>query len=474
MAEIRPRIVGTEMEWAINERLVGGEDFAQPERNLRAIVDVLPEGVRTTQIDASGMLSNGARYYLDINSHAEYATAEDTSFIDTVANEIAGEKIVIGGLQRYFDNNEKLEEVTLNKRVIDTVGETWGYHINLLADRRQIPRGSNSDLHLLGLHLATSLPILGSGALVRTGWRNNEEMWRYSLGQKINGIHHDFSTGTINSNKSLVNQRDEAHTSMEEYRRIHLTSMDAHISPWATWMALGSCSLILRAIEQSRGRHFRMTDATRDDPLLVLAKENSKDLTMKKVRAKIGGKTMHQFDIQRALLEIVQDTEHTDEETEVLDEWQRAVTDLEQDPKRLIGRSDTLTKYFLMTAHAEKHGEDPDDMAREFAYNFDLQYDELARLKRDRDSDHAYTLSIPGRLRQTIFNSHHPSQAIINERILSPPASTRASVRGKLIKTGTAQSANWSGVLTQNGTKYHFDDPYNSSAPTSIESPYNS
>jgi proteasome accessory factor A len=451
------------MEWAINAHSDGSKKFHQLNYGeLKLVVNSLPPGLQkprvgTTDTSASSdMLSNGSRYYIDNFQHAEYATPEDISFAGTVANEIAGEKIVLFSLQELLSTRQDIDEARLHKRVVDSTGTTWGYHINLLADRKS----TCGDLHLLGIHLATSLPLLGSGAILAHDNRSNSPQFTYRLGQKINDIHHDFHKGTLGSNKALVNKRDEPHTNIEHYRRVHITSMDAHISPWATWLALGSCSLILRAIEQSRAKNFRVTNNQESNPLLAFARQNNKDLTFKKVRAKIGDKVMSQLDIQNSLLDIVRATDHTDEEANVLEAWQDAITDLDKNPKLLIGRSDALTKYYLMLAHAKKYGQDPSDMNREAALTFDLKYDELIRIKQGQDSDQAYQQSIPHKLRQSIFANMHPESTLVQERVLSPPSNTRAATRGALIGTGNVTTADWKTVTVNNNTQFNLDDPY--------------
>ena len=457
MTEIRPRIVGTEMEWPAIERKVGS-----PEQQFSGTSELTNTYLHPdlTAVGWGNMLSNGGRYYLDVGSHLEYATPEDTSFISAVTGELAGERIVMDGLMRYMRDHEKTEQLRLRKRVIDDSGTTWGYHVNLLADRSAIPKATDEHLHLLGLHLATSLPLLGGGAVMR---RPDGENW-YSLGQKIQSLYHDYICGTMGTDKALINQRDEPLANREKYNRIHITSLDPHISSWATWMALGSCSLILRAIEQGRGTNLRLDETGIEQPLLSLARSNASDLTMKQTKASVGGKTMTAHDLQQELLTIVHATDHTDEEAAVLEEWQRAIDDIATDPFLLVNRSDAITRLDLIQKFVQRsETADTEDVLGPDARRIDSVYDTIFMLKRqsqDETVDKIYQRSFAHRLRLGAMAVCGVAEADISARIFEPPLTTRAYIRGTMIGTRTLKQASWEQATDVEGQKLSFDDPY--------------
>ena len=83
-------------------------------------------------------LRNGARLYLDVGSHPEYATPECDSVTDLVAHDKAGERILEGLL---VDAERRLREegiagdVYLFKNNTDSAGNSYGCHENYLVGR---------------------------------------------------------------------------------------------------------------------------------------------------------------------------------------------------------------------------------------------------------------------------------------------------------------------------------------------------
>ena len=95
-------------------------------------------------------LVNGARLYLDVGSHPEYATAECDSIDQVVVHDKAGERI----LEQLLDSaEERLQDegirgtVHLFKNNTDSAGNSYGCHENYLTTRnddfRRTPRCSS-------------------------------------------------------------------------------------------------------------------------------------------------------------------------------------------------------------------------------------------------------------------------------------------------------------------------------------------
>ncbi len=84
-------------------------------------------------------LANGARLYLDVGSHPEYATPECDSVYDVICHDRAGERI----LEQLVQNaEERLAEEGINgtiylfKNNTDSAGNSYGCHENYLTSRR--------------------------------------------------------------------------------------------------------------------------------------------------------------------------------------------------------------------------------------------------------------------------------------------------------------------------------------------------
>jgi proteasome accessory factor A len=457
MTEITKRIYGTEFEWPTSG-VIGDADT---ETSIR-FAGTLP---LSKYIDPeisiiNGMLSNGARFYLDLE-HFEYATPEESTIAGAVLREFAGERIVMRALGRLVQNPaSELSSAYLRKRVIDDAGTTWGYHINLLASAVDIEHVNDDTMHLLALHIATSQPIIGSGTVRGVGDRAY-----YSFGQKVLDIKHDYNVGTMNTSKALINQRDESLSDRTKYRRIHLTSMDPHISPWAAEMTIGTCSLIVRAIEQGFGDEIRVETDNSYGTLTRLAKRCAIDLTMSEPVYLDGGITTTALGVQEKLIEIVSRTSHTDEEAAILEQWRQAVADLQQNPLLLRDRSDAIARFSLIRSLNVKRGASSNDMSTPFARAADGYYDRVFEIGTPRapldaqDPIDSYFASYAHKLRTGIMKDRMPSEEQIETATYNPPTTTRALGRASAIASGLATQVSWDRYL-YDGKSITIFDPH--------------
>jgi proteasome accessory factor A len=406
-----PRITGTEMEWSalVQMHKQASEQPLPSQTAEHFFQEHLPPDLSRVR----GYCSNGSRLYSDIGEHPEYATPEDASLMGTVANEIAGERILYHILNSAKDKKE-LHNFVLNKRVVDEYksGRSWGYHENYLApaDALEI---SARDLALLGTHLATRNVLVGAGGLRRNGDGNSQ----YFLAQKATDVTTDFRDATT-SNKPVVNLRQEPHADSDIWRRVHVTSGDPNMSPWASFMKLGTTSLVLRLIENGdRLEKFRVHS------LASLAQHVASDLTLRQTVRLVNGTTIRPLEIQVALHDaaraLAEDIDLPDEEKLVLVEWQRALDDAKSDPRLLQDRSDWVAKKIMLDGYADRHG---------------LHDNDPGLFKKDRQWDNIGPLGIGIKLRKTRWADWMPSDALIADRMFTPPDNTRAAVRGKFIK----------------------------------------
>lgn len=458
MSEITKRIYGTEFEWPPSGTVKGIDSDTTPTINLYS---KLQDYIDPKLTMVGGMMSNGSRFYTDCG-HLEYATPEDTTIEGAVLREIAGERIVMDTLTRIVkDGFSNITSAYLRKRVIDDAGTTWGYHINLLANPDLIRNFSDETMHLMGLHIATAQPIIGAGVVRGIG--NNSY---YSFGQKVLDLQHDYSVNTLNDNKPLINQRDESLSDRKFNKRVHLTSLDAHISPWATKMTIGTCSLILRAIEQGVGKEIRVPTENIKNPLVQLAKTSATDLTMNKAVYLADGSSTTALGLQEMLIEAASKTEHTDEEAVLLEEWRRAIADLQQEPMLLRDRSDAIARYSLIRSLNIKRGASAVDMSTPFARVADGYYDRVFEIGSERfpidgeDQLISYLSSHAHKLRSGMMQDHMPSEAAIQDAVYNPPTATRAYGRGRAIATGNVQYAQWDRYTYNDGTRVEIPDPH--------------
>ncbi len=379
-------------------------------------------------------LSNGSRMYIDSGDQLEYCTPEETSFWGTVKNELAGEAICRDTYDNMVaDSRHPLTAYKFNKRLIDDEGYTAGHHENYSSETDTNLEINAERLSLLGLHLATRNIYLGEGYA-----RTIKGVIDLRMAQKAPNVHLDYNKGTTGGSKPIVNLKQEPLANSRQYRRVHVTSGDANMSPWAMWMTVGTTSIVLRLIEQS----YDSINIQPQITLVQMAKLVSSDLEFTQkiplhFRSAMTAGEIQQEIVNRAC--IYHEKEGlSKQEIAVLDEWQRALDDLKTDPTRLEDRSSGIAKLMLI-----------DD------YRYKLQGKHLSKEKvaqkliiLDKLWDEISDRGIGLKYRQTKWAAWMPSQDEIQKAILNPPQNTRAKIRGDLIRDHWPQirgggKANW-------------------------------
>src|SRR5213080_3080508 len=127
------RIFGLENEYGVTCTLRGQRRLS-PDEVARYLFRRVVSWGRSSNV----FLENGARLYLDVGSHPEYATPECDSIDDLVVHDKAGERI-LEGLVRSAEQRLREEgirgEVFLFKNNTDSAGNSYGCHENYLVER---------------------------------------------------------------------------------------------------------------------------------------------------------------------------------------------------------------------------------------------------------------------------------------------------------------------------------------------------
>ena len=127
------RIYGLENEYGVTCTLRGQRRLS-PDEVARYLFRRVVSWGRSSNV----FLHNGARLYLDVGSHPEYATPECDSLYDLVVHDKAGERILEGLVS---SAEERLAEeairgtVYLFKNNTDSAGNSYGCHENYLTRR---------------------------------------------------------------------------------------------------------------------------------------------------------------------------------------------------------------------------------------------------------------------------------------------------------------------------------------------------
>lgn len=453
MADVRNRIHGTEMEWSTVVPSGSAGSYRQASiSELNPIIATYLQTVPNVKHKMSGrFLGNGSRFYADVGEHRESTTPEDDSFLGTTANEIAAERIICAALGVTSSNGNgridcKLPGLVINKRVVDDNNNTWGYHESYAANATGIARIHRSSLNpaslvLLGLHMATRGVFAGAGVLDTAG--------KFWISQKAGHLNLEFGTGTTYSNKPLVNLRHEPHADINKYVRVHVTSGDPNMSPWATRVKLGSTSLILRLIEHGvKPPNFQFE---KKNQLHVMARTVAGDLALSqsfKLRDRGRATALYtQRKLINAVKRLATYVDLPDEELWTLEEWDKVITDLWVNPNRARDRVEWVLKRQHLERQREKQG---------------LAWNSAKMRGYDRLWDSVSPRGIGAALRETVWSQWMPDESLIAERVLSPPQTTRAKIRGEFVKhfSGQAVSADWSVLSLESGSTITLDDPY--------------
>ena len=157
------RIYGVENEYGVTCTFRGQRRLS-PDEVARYLFRRVVSWGRSSNV----FLRNGARLYLDVGSHPEYATPECDNVLDLVAHDKAGERILEGLL---VDADRRLREegiagdIYLFKNNTDSAGNSYGCHENYLVGRHG-EFGRLADI--LIPFLVTRQIICGAGKVLQT------------------------------------------------------------------------------------------------------------------------------------------------------------------------------------------------------------------------------------------------------------------------------------------------------------------
>jgi len=397
--------------------------------------DYLPDGL----VAKGNYLSNGARFYKDVGGQTEYSTPEDVSIRSVVLSELAGEWIAAEGLRRHMVETQ-VPAGFLAKRVVDDARVTWGYHINI-AERRNGIKDIIEDTRAVTTHMATSLPMLGGGAVY---FDTSIKQYRYSYGQKVLApIIHDYQSSTTKA-KPLINTKEEALANAEKYRRIHIVGVDPHISPWANEMSIGTLSLMLAASRQGKAKGLRlgpwMEAAARVSAIVAT------DLDMKEKYELIGKKgKFTALEIQAMCIEVANKvTGRTPELDEILEQWKWAHDILSTRPDRLFVSDAIRKRRFLENDLAKRHKTslDAESWLKDLRYTSPF-WATLAEAE-TQTTDEIIAKNLASRVRAADPHAAEFTPDKVHDRVLNPPAeSPRANARGRLIREGLVKGVSW-------------------------------
>ena len=213
------RIFGIENEYGVT-CTTQGQRRLTPDEVARYLFRRVVAWGRSSNV----FLGNGARLYLDVGSHPEYATAECDSVRELVIQDKAGERILEGLVEdaqsRLHDDGVE-GEIFVFKNNTDSAGNSYGCHENYLVSRH----GEFSRLaDVLIPFLVSRQIVVGAGKVLQT-----PRGAIYCVSQRAEHIWEGVSSATTRS-RPIINTRDEPHADAERFRRLHVIVGDSNLS----------------------------------------------------------------------------------------------------------------------------------------------------------------------------------------------------------------------------------------------------
>lgn len=377
---------------------------------------------------ANTVLTNGARFYVD-HAHPEYASPEVLTPLDAVIYDRAGE-LVMAKAADLARQTPGVPEIRLYKNNTDNKGASYGTHENYLMNR------TTPFAHIVqGLlpFFVTRQVIVGSG---RVGRGQDGRTDGFQLSSRADFFEVEVGLETT-LKRPIINTRDEPHADPQFHRRLHVIVGDANMAELATYLKMGTTSLVLELIEAG----VRFDDISLANPVEQIHRV-SHDPSLTHLIELADGRRMTALQIQRTYAERVarylEATEGsvTDDETDdVMGHWLRVLDQLEADPMELANELDWVAKLQLLNGYRRRDGLAWTDPRLQLV---DLQYSDMRA-----DKGLARKLEARGSLRRLTTDTQ------VRAAVTTPPPDTRAWFRGECLRRypESIAAASWDSVV---------------------------
>ena len=434
------RIIGVETEYGITcAPTTDGPPPMDADHAARELFDPVVQRSRSSNVFTRG----GARLYLDVGSHPEFATAECDRLEDVLAQDRAGE-LVMADLAEQA--NARLAatgvpgRIHLLKNNRDAEGNGFGCHENYLVRRRG---DFWNDARTLIPHLVTRQILVGAGHIAAAGdtRRAADGLRAYVFSQRADQMWDAVSSATTRA-RPLINTRDEPHADAERYRRMHVIVGDSNIAQGSTLLKVAAMDLLLDYLEHGG----ELGDLALADPMRAI-RDTCHDMSGGVLLERSDGRTITPLEVQAEHLgrlrdHVAQGIEVTALHEAALELWERGLQALRlQQPELVDTELDWAVKQRLLTRYCQRHDTDlTDPRVRRLA----LAY---------------HDVSAGGGLRQRLEGAgllrRFVDEETCRRAVDTPPATTRARLRGAVVARAEDLrrdvSVDWVGVRLDDG-----------------------
>lgn len=413
------RVFGIETEYGITCAAAQVQPDAKPPLDAQAAAEVLFTPIVAAHNSTNAFLPNGARLYLDVGAHPEYATAECASLQDLLLNDRAGDEIFAQLAQKantYLAQKGIAGQIHLFKNNHDYLGNSFGCHENYLIRRR---RDYREKIASLVPFFVTRQILVGAGYLY-LGRKNVREA-HFEISQRATQTFDVVSNSSTRS-RPMVNTRDEPHGDAELYRRMHVIVGDSNMSQTTAALKIAMTQAVLNVLEVGG----KLPDFTLAYPIHAI-RQVSLELSGKARVELHDGREMTALEIQRGYFTAVMQCYETYGWFAELDPIQRYAFELWE---RALNAFDTAAFGEIET---EIEWLAKRKLLETYRVRLNCGYDDL-RLARIDLAWHDITA---GGLRSELESSGMLHQLLHQQDIVTaqtiPPQTTRAKVRGDFI-----------------------------------------
>jgi proteasome accessory factor A len=402
------RIFGIESEYGVTCTLRGQRRLS-PDEVARYLFRRVVSWGRSSNV----FLENGARLYLDVGSHPEYATPECDSLLELIAHDKAGERILEGLVEsaeeRLIDEGIR-GDVYLFKNNTDSAGNSYGCHENYLVGRQD---DFQRIIDTLIPFFVSRQIFAGAGKVLHTA-----QGTVYSIAQRAEHIWEGSSSATTRS-RPIINTRDEPHADAERYRRLHVIAGDSNMSEYATYAKIGTTAALLQMLEDD----VVFRDMTLENPIRAI-REIAHDRTCRRSVRLANGRELSALDMQWEYLDRTLRYARTrgfpPEIDRAIGMWEHLLTGLEKDPMTLSREVDWVAKLQLLDRYGARHDLPLSSPRMSLV---DLAYHDV-----NRERGLYYILERRGLMDRVV------TEGQIDTAMTDPPPTTRARLRGEFIK----------------------------------------
>jgi proteasome accessory factor A len=406
---VERRIFGLENEYGVTCTFRGQRRLS-PDEVARYLFRRVVHWGRSSNV----FLENGARLYLDVGSHPEYATPECDSVTDLIAHDKAGERILealLSAAEVRLHEEGISGDVYLFKNNTDSAGNSYGCHENYLVARQ----GEFARIADILIPFFVTRQIYCGAGKVLHGPRGAQ----FCISQRAEHIWEGVSSATTRS-RPIINTRDEPHADAERFRRLHVIVGDSNMSEFTTLLKVGVTDLVVRMVEENTV----MRDLTLENPIRAI-REISHDITCKRKVRLATGRELTAIEIQREYFDrasrFVERRTPDGIAKQVLGEWGEALDALGSgELDRLVSKVDWVAKHDLVTRFRERHSV---PLSHPRVALMDLAYHDV-----NRSRGLYYVLERRGVMERVVDEKQ------VQRAMREAPQTTRARLRGEFIR----------------------------------------